>query len=149
MPEAKNQGKKQILVREHLFTLPDSTGKTPKLIGIKCNNCSEVVFPHKTICPNCCSNDVHEISIGPKGKLYSFTVIYQPAPIGYKGPVPYGVVKVEMPEGLRITAPATINDPAQFKIGMAMEIIVDKLFSDVNGNDVIGFKFRPVQIKKS
>jgi uncharacterized protein len=144
MPGAENPENKQVLVREHLFTLPKEDGESPKLIGVKCNNCGEVIFPHKTVCPNCCSNNVQEIFIGPRGKLYSFTVIYQPAPIGYKGPIPYGVVKVEMPEGLRITGPSTISDPAQFIIGMKMELIIDKLFTDINGNDVIGFKFKPV-----
>lgn len=144
MPEVEKPEKKQVLVREHLFTVSEATGKPPQLIGIKCNRCGEVIFPHQTICPNCSSPDVQELLIGPRGKLYSFTVIYQPAPIGYKGPVPYGVVKVEMPEGLRITGPSTINDPAQFKIGMKMELVIDKMFTDANGNDVVGFKFKPV-----
>lgn len=144
MPGVINPDKKQIPVRENLFTLPESEGKPSRLIGVKCNQCGEVVFPGKPNCPNCCSPDLREILIGPRGKLYSFTVIYQPAPIGYKGPVPYGIVKVEMPEGLRITGPSTISDPAQFTIGMEMEMFVDRLFSDSNGNDIIGFKFRPV-----
>lgn len=144
MPGTENPEKKQILVRDRLFTRPESSDEFPKLIGIKCNNCGEVIFPLKTICPNCCSKDVHETLIGPRGKLYSFTVIYQPAPIGYKGPVPYSVVKVEMPEGLRITGPSTISDPSQFKIGMKMELVIDKMFDDSNSNEVIGFKFKPV-----
>ncbi|MBN1366654.1 MAG: Zn-ribbon domain-containing OB-fold protein [Dehalococcoidales bacterium] len=145
MPGVKSPETKQIPVREHLFTLPELSGESPKLIGIKCNKCGEVVFPRKTICPNCCSNDVKEMLIGPQGKLYSYTVIYQPAPIGYKGPVPYSIVKVEMPEGLRITGHATVNSPAELKIGMKMELIIDKMFSDTNGNDIIGFKFKPVK----
>jgi uncharacterized OB-fold protein len=144
MPDTENPDKKQILVREHLFTVPKSSGEKPRLIGSKCNNCGEVVFPRKTMCPHCCSHNVEEAFIGPRGKLYSFTVIYQPAPIGYKGPIPYGVVKVEMPEGLRITGHATVSDPAQLHIGMEMELIVDRLFTDNNGNDIIGFKFKPV-----
>lgn len=144
MPDAEITDKKQILVREHLFTMPKSSGEPPQLIGSKCNNCGEVVFPRKTMCPHCCSDNVEETFIGPRGKLYSFTIIYQPAPIGYKGPIPYGVVKVEMPEGLRITGHATMNNAAQLHIGMEMELLVDKLFTDSSGNDIIGFKFKPV-----
>jgi uncharacterized OB-fold protein len=144
MPGVEHPDKKQVLVREHLFTLPKAAGEKPRLIGSKCRACGEVVFPLKTMCPHCGSDDVQEMLIGPRGKLYSFTVIYQPAPIGYKGPVPYGVVKVEMPEGLRITGHATVSDPAQLSIGMAMELIVDRIFTDSNDNDIIGFKFKPV-----
>jgi len=141
MPDAGNPEKKQIPVRENLFTIPKSPEEKPRLIGSKCNHCGEVVFPRMTICPNCGDANVEEKLIGPRGKLYSFTVIYQPAPIGYKGPVPYGVVKVEMPEGLRVTGYATINDPTKFHIGMEMELIIDKIFTD--GHDVTGFKFKP------
>jgi uncharacterized OB-fold protein len=144
MPDAEKTDKKQILVREHLFTVPTSPRENPQLIGSICNNCGEVVFPRKTMCPNCCSDKVEETFIGPRGKLYSFTIIYQPAPIGYKGPIPYGVVKVEMPEGLRITGHATVSDPARLRVGMDMELIVDRLSIDNNGNDIIGFKFKPV-----
>ncbi len=136
--------KKQVLVREHLFSLPDEKSPKPRLIGSKCNSCGEVVFPANTRCPHCSSDNITEVFIGPRGKLYSFTIIYQPAPIGYKGTIPYGVVKVEMPEGLRITGHTTVNEPSKFKIGMDVELIVDNLFTDVNGNDIIGFKFKPV-----
>ena len=144
MPDTENLEKKRILVHERLFTVPVLPGEKPQLIGSKCNSCGEVLFPRKTMCPNCCSDNVEEAFIGPRGKVYSFTIIYQAAPIGYKGPVPYGVVKLEMPEGLRITGLATLNDPTQLKIGMDMELVVDSLFIDTNGNDIIGFKFKPV-----
>jgi uncharacterized OB-fold protein len=139
--------KKRLLVGENLFCFPDlekDNGK-PRLIGSKCRICGEVVFPQKTLCPNCCSDQVEKTYIGPKGTLYSYTVIYKLGPLGYKGPVPYGVAKVEMPEGLRITGYTTECDPDKFRVGMEMELIVDKLFVDENENEVIGFKFKPVE----
>lgn len=136
--------KKQVFVGENLFRIPQSHDGKQGLIGSKCQTCGEVVFPKKTLCPNCCSDQVDETLIGPKGKLYSFTVIYQLGPLGYKGPVPYGVVKVEMPEGLRITGYATENDIKKFRAGMEMELIIDKLFEDDGGNEIVGFKFKPV-----
>jgi uncharacterized OB-fold protein len=129
--------KKQVFIGDNLFKIPQTPGESPRLIGSKCLACGEVVFPRKTRCPNCCSDRVEEILIGPVGKLYSFTVIYGVGPIGYRGPVPYGVVKVEMPEGLRITGYSTQNDPAKLSVGMEMELIIDKLFDDEEGNEVI------------
>jgi len=136
--------KRQKLVGEGLFKMPVSSAEKPHLIGSRCLDCGEVVFPRKTLCPNCCSGRVEESLIGPRGKLYSFTVIYQLGPLGYKGPVPYGVAKVEMPEGLRITGYATENDPAKLHIDMDMEMVIEKLFDDEDGTEVIGFKFKPV-----
>jgi uncharacterized protein len=130
-------------VGEGLFRMPQTVEEKPQLIGSKCCDCGEVVFPKKTLCPNCCGNHIEEILISPRGRLYSFTVIHQAGPLGYKGPVPYGVVKVEMPEGLRITGYCTENDAASFRPGMEMEIIVEKLFEE-NNIEYNGFKFKPV-----
>ena len=126
-----------------LFTVPANELDKPKLIGSKCSICGEVVFPQKRRCPNCSSDNVREILIGPAGKLFSFTVMYQQPPVGYKGPVPYGVVKVEMPEGTRITGYCTENDPGKLKVGMPMELIIENLFTDDEGQSVIGYKFKP------
>ncbi len=148
MPVTENFENKKVLVRDYLFTVPKSKSEKPQLIGISCNSCGETVFPINIRCPNCSSDDVHEVLIGPLGKLYSFTIIYQPAPIGYKGPTPYGIVKVEMPEGLRVTGYCTVNDPAHLRVGMEMELVIDKLFTDTNNNDVIGFKFKPARLNE-
>jgi uncharacterized protein len=136
--------KKQINVAEGLFTIPINVDQKPSLIGSQCLICKEVVFPAKTHCPACCSKQIEQVYINPRGKLYSFTVVYQAGPIGYKGPVPYGVVKVEMSEGLRISGYCTENNVAKLKPGMDMELIIDKLFDDENGNEIIGYKFKPV-----
>ena len=136
--------KRQKLVGEGLFKMPASSAEKPLLIGSRCIDCGEVVFPRKTLCPNCCSDRVEEFLLGPLGKLYSFTVIYQFGPLGYKGPVSYGVAKVEMPEGLRITGYLTENDPSKLHVGMNMEIVIEKLYDDEDGTKVIGFKFKPL-----
>ena len=137
---------KRVPVKNNLFLISEDSksDRKPRLIGSKCKNCGEVVFPAKTLCPNCSSDEVEERLIGPTGTLYSFTVVYQAGPMGYKGPVPYGVVKVEMPEGLRITGYSTENNPCNFLAGMEMELVIDKLFTDDEGTDVIGFKFKPI-----
>jgi len=117
------------------------------LIGSRCQSCKETVFPASVICPNCCSNRIEQVKIGPMGTLYSFTVVYQTGPIGYKGPVPYGIAKVEMPEGLRISGYCTENNAENLKPGMLMELVIDKLFDDENGNEIIGYKFKPILYK--
>jgi uncharacterized protein len=142
--EPINSGVKRILIDEGLFTIPKSPAEEPHLIGSKCRNCGEVVFPRQRGCPNCCSENVEEIPMGPKGKLYSFTNVNRAVPEGYKGPVPYGVGLVDLPEGARIFAPLTESDPGKLKVGMDLTLIVGKLFEDAEGNEVIGFKFKPL-----
>jgi uncharacterized OB-fold protein len=135
---------KQHLIKDKLFTIPAAPDEKPQLLGSSCKSCGETVFPMKKRCPNCASEDIIEVPIGPFGKLYSFTVLYQLPPVGYKGPVPYGVAKVEMAEGTRVTGYCTENDPSKLRPGMDMELIIDRLFTDDENCEVIGFKFKPL-----
>jgi uncharacterized OB-fold protein len=91
---------------------------------------------------------VEEALLGPKGKLYSFTNVNHAVPEGYKGPIPYGVGIVEFPEGVRIVSYLTEGNPEKLKVGMDMLLVVEKLFEDGEGNEIIGFKFKPVQIDR-
>lgn len=141
-PAAKSG--KRVLIGQHLFTLPGTLSEEPRLIGSKCNNCGEVVFPAQTGCPNCCSEGMTEILMGPRGKLFSFSNVCMPVPTGYRGPVPYGVGLVDLPEGARVVAHLTESDPAKLKIGMDMVLVIGRLFDDEEGNEVIGFEFKPL-----
>ena len=80
------------------------------------------------------------------GKIYSVTVVTQRPPIYYKGPVPYAMGFVELPEGVRVQALFTGCDPDSLEIGMNVELVIEKLFEDQEGHDVITYKFRPVDI---
>lgn len=139
--ENKDSGK-EILVGEGLFVRPNSPSEEPHLIGSKCKNCGEVTFPKQPWCANC-GGDAEELLLSPRGKLYSFSNVYNAPPEGYKGPVPYGVGSVEV-DGVRVMCNLTEHDPAKLKTGMEMQLVVDSLFVDDDGNKVIGFMFRPV-----
>ncbi len=45
--------KKQIPCRDGLWTVPSQPGEKPQLLGSKCPNCGEVVFPVNPVCVNC------------------------------------------------------------------------------------------------
>jgi hypothetical protein len=136
--------KKQLLVAEGLFIVPSSQSDETHLIGSRCETCGEVSFPKGVICPNCQSYVLEEILLDPKGKLYSFTNVNHPVPEAYKGPIPYGVGLIELPEGVRIVSYLTESDPEKLRVGMDMMLVIDKLFEDDERNEIIGFKFRPV-----
>jgi uncharacterized OB-fold protein len=138
------QDQKQCLVEEGLIEIPSSPSDEPQLLAGRCKNCEEVTFPRQTGCPNCCMDDIEPVKIGPEVTLYSFTNVNHPVPEGYKGPIPYGVGLVDFPEGPRIVAHLTEHDPEKLKVGMDMIMVIDKMFEDEEGHEVIGFKFKPV-----
>jgi len=51
---------------------------------------------------------------------------------------------IELPEGLRLTAVLDEADPDRLRVGMEMELVIARYFEDEEGNEVMGYKFRPV-----
>ena len=139
---------KQVPIKEGMLELPQSPGERGHLIGSKCRKCGELFFIRRQICENCQSQDLETISLSSTGKLYAFSVMYYPAPPPYKPPepfVPYGAGWIELPEGLVLYSLLTENDPKKLKIGMDMELVIDKFSEDKDGNEVMVCRFRPVK----
>lgn len=135
----------QIPIAEGLFTWPSDS---PRLIGSKCTDCSEVTFPAQQRCPSCPCDSCGEILLGRRGTLWTWTVQNFPPPHPYIGDprsfVPFGVGYVELPEGVRVEARLTENDASRLEIGMEMELVVEK-FADADSGDVLmTFAFQPV-----
>lgn len=79
--------------------------------------------------------------------LYSYTIARNRPPGNYVGPdpfQPFAIGLVELPEGLRILAPLTDCDLENLQIGVRLELKVQKAYEDAEGNDVVGYWFRPV-----
>jgi len=135
--------RKQVSINEKLFKIP-SPGEEPRLKGAKCKSCGELFFPARTKCRKCFAEDMEEISLSQRGKVYSYTIVRNATP-GYTGPVPYAVGAVELPGGITILSPLTQCQLDQLKIGMNVALVLEKLCEDEKGNDVISYKFRPCE----
>lgn len=143
-PEVKSD-KKQVLVKEGLFHLPASPSEKPYLIGSKCHICGYVAFPRRAICPVCVKQGtMEEVPLSRRGRINSFTVA-QVAPSGFKAP--YIVGYVDLPEGPRIFSMMTGCEPSEraLKVGEEVELVIEKISEDDRGNEVIGYKFRPIR----
>jgi len=140
------QSKEQtrIPVAAGLFSEPAS-GERPHLLANKCPKCSEIYFPKEMLCLRCGHPELEEMALSPTGTLHTFTVISQQPPI-YKGKVPYAIGIVEMPEKVRTTSLLTDCDFSKLRIGMPMELVVERLHDDDQGNEVICHKFKPAGI---
>ena len=138
----------QIPIEEGLFT----SLTNPRLLASRCRRCDEVTFPSQEACPACTARDVEEIRLSPRGKLWTWTIQrFPPTVPPYGGNVdrdsyvPFGVGYIELPEGIRVEARLTENDPEKLEIGMDMELVLEKFLEDEHGNDRMTFAFRPVQ----
>ncbi len=117
-------GKKQVPVREGLWTDEEK----PQLVGSECQGSS-----------------FKDIKLSRRGKIYSYSVVMQRPPVYYRAAeVPYALGWVELPEGVRVETLFTGCNPDEIKVGMTVEMLVDKLHTEEDGSEVLCYKFRPV-----
>ena len=52
---------------------------------------------------------------------------------------------LELPGGTRVEGRLTESDPDNLRIGMEMEVVFDTWRTEDNGDEIVGFFFRPVE----
>ena len=110
------------------------------LIGYKCKSCNHVLPPLTITCQYCFSNDLEQVPLSKRGKLFAFTTNHMNS-AHFEAPFHTGYI--EFPEGFKVFSVLEKVEGKPFKIGMEMEMVVQKLWD--NGDDeVIGYKFRPI-----
>ena len=143
MKKDEEQRREVIPIIDNAFKMPQ--GEKPYLIGGKCKACGCISFPKRVMCPACTEEGtIEEIPLSRMGKLYSFTIA-RVAPMGFKAP--YVVGDVELPEGIRLFSIITECDPSEeeLEIGMDLELVIGKFSEDEDGNDIVGYMFRPIK----
>ena len=137
-----------VAVADGIFSIE---GGQPKLLGSRCTNCGNHMFPRQSGCPKCMFDEQVDVELATTGTLWTWTVqAFPPKAPPYLGPagddfVPYGVGYVELPGQLRVEARLTESDPEKLIIGMEMELVIDPLCIDDDGNQVVTYAFAPKQ----
>jgi uncharacterized OB-fold protein len=124
----------------------------PRLIGGKCPDCGNVVFPMQKDCPKCTGDQIEKVELSTKGVLWTWTIQgfppKSPPYIGETDPETfeaYGVGYVELPGEVKVETRLTENDPTRLRVGMEMELTVVPLAIDEEGNEVVTFAFQPIE----
>jgi len=136
--------KKQVPCREGLWSTPLAADGKPQLIGSKCSQCGEVFFPVNPVCVNCQNQTMNEIKLSRRGKVWSFSAIMLPPP-RYKGEVPFHLGYVELPEGIKIWTRILKAEVGGLQVGQEVELEIDIMEEDDEGNEVLGYCFVPLQ----
>ena len=139
---------KQIPVADGIFSWPSAQ---PHLIGSRCTNCGNYMFPTQSGCPKCAGNETETVALSRRGTLWTWTVQgfppKSPPFVGAVAPAhfqPFGVGYIELPGEVKVEARRTEADPEALSIGMEMELVIIPLTTDDDGNDVMTFAFQPV-----
>ena len=86
---------------------------------------------------------LEDISLNPRGIIYACTVVHIPSPVGIKAPYTYGYVQIPKNQ-VRIFALFTGADPFTFKPGQEVELVIEPVRENHQGQFIIGYKFKPI-----
>lgn len=135
----------RVPVEPGYFTIPEAPHQSPRLLGSRCRDCSEVFFPRRHVCARCPSQRLDDCELGPRGLLYTWTYVHVPMFNALRADVGgYAVGQVDLPEGPRVQA-VLDGGPDAFRIGMELELELETLRQDSKGRDVVIFRFRPIE----
>ena len=134
--------KPRVPIEPGFFTIPEA-GEAPRLLGSRCTSCREVFFPRRVVCARCLALGMEEVLLGPSGTLYTWTWTHLPLFGSRRADAGgYGVGQVDLPEGPRVQA--VLAGPREaFSIGMAMELDLEVLGENRDGQEVVIFRFKP------
>jgi len=127
-----------------------STGDV-RLVSAKCNSCDTYFFPkeHYQHRPGCSREGIEDVLLPNKGKLASYVVQHYAPPPPFKfekSIVPYGIALVEFEnERIQIAGIITDTDLKSLELGMKMETVTLRMFTNDEKQDVVTWAFRVVE----
>jgi uncharacterized OB-fold protein len=140
-----SESRARVPIEPGFFTIPETRGEPPRLLGSRCRACGEVLFPRRAVCAKCLAQDAEDVLLGPRGVLWTWTYVHVPFFGSRRADVGgYGVGQVDLPEGPRIQAVLS-GGPGDFRIGMPMELELETLRENKEGQEVVIFRFRPLE----
>ncbi len=96
------------------------------------------------MCARCLHEGCDDVELGPTGTLLHLDLRARPAlrQDATARSSAYGVGQVDLPEGPRVQA-ILVGGADDFRIGMELELDLESLRHDEDGNEVVIFRFRP------
>jgi uncharacterized OB-fold protein len=144
--DARDKGpspRPMVPLRPGLFRLPEGPGEKACLVGSRCPDCDSYFYPRRAICLNCGRQGLDDTTLSDRGKVWTYTIARQTPP-GSLIEAPYAIAQVQLPEKVMVQTVLTGCDPESVRIGLDVEMVIEKVKEDADGNDVCAFKFRPV-----
>ena len=109
------------------------------------------MFPPQGGCSRCSSASTEVVELGRRGTLWTWTVqSFPPKAPPFAGDAdpetyrPFGVGYVDIDGKLLVESRLTIADPDDLEIGMELELVVDPLYRNEDGDEVVTFAFGPI-----
>jgi uncharacterized OB-fold protein len=136
---------RRVAIEAGFFTIPEDPGEAPRLLGSRCRACGEQFFPRRQVCAKCLHDGTDDVLLGPSGTLYTWTWVHFPLFNSKRAESGgYGVGQVDLPEGPRVQCVLS-GRLGDFRIGMPMQLELEALRENAEGQEVVIHRFRPAE----
>jgi hypothetical protein len=99
--------------------------KRHELVMPRCTTCDHVFFYPRSECPRCFSTALEWVPVSGRGRLHSFTVVYQPANAAFRDEAPHVYAVVQLDEGPRMVSNVVQCDPEAVRVDMPLVAVFD------------------------
>ena len=97
------------------------------------------------MCAKCLHEGCDDVELSTRGRLWTWTYCHVPLFGKKDADVPgYGVGQVDLEEGPRVQS-ILLGGPDDFEIGMELEIDLETLRENADGDEIVIYRFRPVE----
>lgn len=92
-----------------------------------CADCGKVRHYPRPMCDACWSMSTDWIDASGRGTVHSWTVTHYAFHPGFKGDLPYVLLTVDLPEGVRMNAQARGIEASQLRVGLPVVLAYDRV----------------------
>lgn len=105
--------------------------KAGRLMLQCCADCRKVRHYPRPVCDACWSMNVDWVQAEGSGAVHSWTITHYAFHPGFKGDLPYILLTVDLPEGVRMNAQAKSIDAASLRVGLPVRLEFEAVTDDL------------------
>ena len=99
--------------------------KRHELVIPRCKTCDQLFFYPRSECPRCLSTHLEWMRVSGRGRLHTYTVVYQPANAAFRDDAPHIYAVVQLDEGPRMVSNVVQCAIDAINVDMPLEAIFD------------------------
>lgn len=105
--------------------------KERRLLLQKCADCGKVRHYPRPMCDACFSMNADWIDAAGTGTIHSWTITHYAFHPGWKGDLPYTLLTVDLPEGVRMNGQVRGIPEAALRVGLPVKVAFDAVTDEL------------------
>ena len=99
--------------------------KRHELVMPRCKTCDRIFFYPRSECPRCLSINLEWVPVSGRGRLHTYTIVYQSANRAFQPDAPYVYAIVQLDEGPRLVSNVVQGALEDIKVDMPLVAVFD------------------------